>query len=98
MEEEVPAHGKVSPGRMLKEAKMGTKEKQLISSALQMPKKVRATIAERLIASLDPHCDKDTETIWQKEVQQRISDIDSGRVNCIPWENVRERLRRNSSA
>ena len=77
---------------------MGIKTEELISNALQMPEKERATIAKKLITSLDPHYEKDTEILWQKEVQQRISDIDNGQVNCIPWEDVRVRLRRNSSA
>ena len=30
---------------------------------------------------------------WKAEIQQRIEDIDSGRVKTIPWEEVRDRLR-----
>ena len=77
---------------------MGIKTEELIANALQMPEKERATIAKKLITSLDPHCEKDIEILWQKEVQQRISDIDNGQVNCIPWEDVQGRLKRNSSA
>ena len=74
---------------------MTQKSEALILDALQMPDEERAMIAERLIASLDHELDKDAELVWQKEIQTRIHQIDSGEVTCVPWEQVRARLRKN---
>ena len=77
---------------------MSQKSEVLISDALQMPEEERAMIAERLIASIDHEFERDTELAWQKELQTRIDDIDTGKVTCIPWEQVRARLRENAHA
>ena len=70
----------------------------LIDQALKKPEKERALIAERLISSLDSTTDKDVELVWQKEIEKRLKEIDSGIVQCIPWEDVRERLYKNAHA
>ena len=69
---------------------------KIITQALQVTPKDRAIIAERLISSLDTVADFDVEVAWQKEIQRRVMEVDKGVVDCIPWEVVRERLRRNA--
>ncbi len=68
----------------------------LIDQALREPEKERARIAEILISSLENSVDKNVEVAWQEEVTRRLKDIDSGAVKCIPWEEVRDKLRRNA--
>ncbi len=70
--------------------------RKIIEQALKMPAKERAEIAQQLLESLDRQVDIDVESAWQAEVERRISELDSGRVSCISWEEVRERLMRNS--
>lgn len=70
----------------------------IIDQALRQPEKERARIAEILISSLEKPANKDIELAWQKEVTKRLHEIDSGAVECIPWEEVRDKLRRNASA
>jgi putative addiction module component (TIGR02574 family) len=70
----------------------------IIDQALQRPEKERALIAERLISSLDSTTDKDVEFAWQDEIEKRLKEIDSGIVQCIPWEDVREQLYKNAHA
>ena len=70
----------------------------IIDQALKKPEKERALIAERLISSLDSTNDKDVELAWQKEIEKRLNEIDSGIVRCIPWEDVREQLYKNAHA
>ena len=67
----------------------------VLDSALRLPDRERARIAERLIASLDPIVEPSTEVelAWQAEVQKRLAQVDRGEVQCIPWEQVRDRLR-----
>jgi putative addiction module component (TIGR02574 family) len=75
---------------------MATEAQRIVEQALKMPVKDRAAIVQRLLESLDQQVDADVDSAWQSEIERRISEIDSGRVSCIPWEEVRERLMRGS--
>ena len=68
----------------------------IIKQALKQPEKERARIAETLITSLDYTPDADVELAWQEEIGKRLKEIDSGKVKCIPWEDVRKRLYENA--
>jgi len=80
------------------EGKMNQAVEKIITQALRTPLKDRAVIAERLISSLDPATDLDVEIAWQEEIHRRVTEVDKGVVNCIPWEVVQQRLRRNAVA
>ena len=69
---------------------------EILGNALRQSVTDRARIAEALIASLDVPADRDVELAWQREVDRRIEEIDSGAVTCLPWEEVRDRLYRNA--
>jgi len=70
----------------------------IIDQALQQPERERARIAERLISSLEQTTDFDVELAWQKEIGKRLEEIDSGAVECVPWEEVRNKLSENANA
>lgn len=70
--------------------------RKIVEQALKMPARERAEIAQWLLESLDSQMDTDVESAWQSEVERRISELDGGQVRCLPWEEVRERLMRNS--
>jgi putative addiction module component (TIGR02574 family) len=72
---------------------MNNSVEHIIEQALQIPPKERAIIAERLISSLEREVDFEVEAAWQKEVQQRIADVDNGNAVCIPWEEAKKLLR-----
>ena len=67
----------------------------ILDQALNLPDTERALIAERLIFSLDPATDPEVELelAWQEEVKKRLAQIDRDKVQCVPWEEVRDRLR-----
>jgi putative addiction module component (TIGR02574 family) len=69
---------------------------EILDRALRQPEKERARIAEILIASLETQADGEIEQAWQREIDKRLGEIESGKVACIPWEEVRDRLYRNS--
>lgn len=71
---------------------------EILSNALRQTETERARIAEALIASLDAPADREIEHAWQFEIDKRLREIDSGAVKCIPWEEVRDQLYRNSDA
>lgn len=71
---------------------------RIIDQALQQPERERARIAETLISSLDQTSDLDIELAWQNEIGNRLREIESGAVECIPWEDVRNKLYKNANA
>ena len=70
---------------------------EILGNALRQPETDRARIAEALIASLDAQTDKEVERAWQREIDKRLHEIDTGTVKCVPWEEVRDRLYRNAN-
>lgn len=52
----------------------------------------RAALAGLLIESLEGEPDPDVEAAWAAEIERRVADMDSGKVQGIPWEQVRKRL------
>ncbi|RLS58347.1 MAG: addiction module component, family protein [Planctomycetota bacterium] len=78
---------------------MSQSPQQLLAEALEMPLADRGQLAAALIESLDEGTDDDVEQAWADEIQQRLRDIDEGKVQMIPWSEVRRRLRgRDGSA
>ena len=66
---------------------------QLLSQAMELPSLERGRLAAMLIDSLETEVDDDAEQAWSDEIQRRIDDIDTGRVQLIPWSEVRRRMR-----
>lgn len=87
---------RLSCDKTRKEKPMVEEARKIVEQALKMPARQRAEIAQRLLESLDRQMDIGVESAWQSEIERRISDLDNGQVACIPWEEVRERLTRNS--
>jgi len=71
---------------------MKSSAKDILDRALEMPENDRAAIAERLLASLDAQPDRNVEEAWQQEIQRRLSELDRGDVESVPWEEVRSRM------
>jgi putative addiction module component (TIGR02574 family) len=65
----------------------------ILKRALALPTEARAAIASSLLESLDESpADEGVESAWSEEIQRRIEEIDSGKVQLIPYEEVRRRL------
>ena len=59
--------------------------KKLEDEAMSLPARLRARLAERLIASLDQEpADADTEVLWAAEAQRRARELARGEVEEIP--------------
>jgi len=65
----------------------------ILKKALALPPEARAAIADSLLESLEPSPPDDgIEQAWAEEIKRRLEDVDSGRVQLIPYEEVRRRL------
>lgn len=58
------------------------------AQAMKLPPSDRATLAERLIASLDNLSDRQNEQLWIDEADQRYRDYKSGRITARSAEEV----------
>jgi putative addiction module component (TIGR02574 family) len=66
---------------------------ELLKKALALPPEARAALAGSLLESLDDEpADEGVEAAWKEEIKRRIEEIDSGKVQMIPYEEVRRRL------
>jgi putative addiction module component (TIGR02574 family) len=61
------------------------------AQALQLTTEERAQLADRLIASLFE--DHEVEEAWAAEVERRIAEIESGRVQLVPAADAIARAR-----
>jgi putative addiction module component (TIGR02574 family) len=63
---------------------------QLLEQALRLSERDRGDLAARLIDSLDAASDDDdVESAWSIEIQERIAEIDQGRIRPVPWPEAR---------
>jgi putative addiction module component (TIGR02574 family) len=74
---------------------------EILEDALALPADARAAIASSLISSLDDQTDlndltdEEVEERWSAEIARRIAEIDAGRVQLVPWTEVRRRVARD---
>ena len=72
---------------------MSPEVSELLKKALALPPEARAALAGSILESLDDEpADKGVEAAWNDEIKRRIEEIDSGKVQMIPYEEVRRRL------
>jgi putative addiction module component (TIGR02574 family) len=60
----------------------------LTSEALLLPIEQRMALAHELLASFEPAGDPEVKKAWEEEIQRRIQDYDSGKVQGIPGPQV----------
>ena len=77
---------------------MATSVEELYKKSLDLNERERAALAARLIESLDTETEEGVEAAWLAEIERRMEDLDSGKVQSIPWEEVRARLLGNLNA
>ena len=66
--------------------------KELFSEAADLSEQDRATLAGLLIESLEPNTDPEVDRAWADEISRRVVELDSGTVETIPWERVRDEM------
>lgn len=71
---------------------MATELKELFREALELTDNDRATLAGLLIESLEAPSDPDVESAWAEEAERRWQEIESGKVQTIPWEEIKAKL------
>lgn len=73
---------------------MVTNRDDIFRGALSLSERDRADLNAALIESLHSEAEEGVEEAWRIEIERRAKEIESGAVQSIPWEVVRERLGR----
>jgi putative addiction module component (TIGR02574 family) len=67
---------------------------ELEQRAIQLSAKERAQLALSLLQSLEPSDEGDTGETWRLESERRLTDIEDGKVQSLPGDEVIARVRR----
>lgn len=73
---------------------MSTLVDELSARARALSAEDRARLAEELLESLQGDADADAEAAWDREIERRVAEIESGAVRLIPAEEVHAEARR----
>jgi putative addiction module component (TIGR02574 family) len=65
---------------------------QVRAEAAQLSDDEREILMLELAASLEPSSQQEYDRDWEEEIRRRLRELDEGRAETIPWEEVRERL------
>ncbi len=66
---------------------------EVLEKALALSTEDRGLIIDRLVESLDNElAEEGVEAAWSEEIKQRVEEIQSGKVEMIPGEEVHRRL------
>jgi len=66
---------------------------QVTVAALALPAPSRARLVDRLLTSLDPPAQGQTDELWGAEAEDRISEFERGEMRTIPGNEVLKALR-----
>ena len=72
---------------------MTTQVAVFADQALSLPSEDRIYLVDKLLESLNLSGTEEIDRLWVEEVEQRIDDLDSGRVKAIPGEQVFSEIR-----
>jgi putative addiction module component (TIGR02574 family) len=67
---------------------------EVLKSALRLEVRDRATLAERLLASLEEMTEEEAERLWAEEAERRLEEYRAGRAQAIHAEEVRMKAER----
>lgn len=71
---------------------MSRRVQDLYQAAVDLSEPERAELAGLLLESLETEAEPGVEAAWAEEIERRVRDIDDGKVETIPWEQVRSEL------
>jgi putative addiction module component (TIGR02574 family) len=73
---------------------MAASRDDIFRNALALEEADRVELISALIDSLESEIEEGVEEAWRQEIERRARDLESGAVQSIPWDVVRERLAR----
>jgi putative addiction module component (TIGR02574 family) len=68
------------------------------AAQLLLPSRRGVLAAGLLLESLEHEVDEHAESAWQEEIARRLAELDAGRVELVPWDEVKAKLMRHTGA
>ena len=65
---------------------------EVIKGAMSLDVRDRATLAEKLLASLEELSEEEAEGLWAEEAQRRLDEYRAGRAKAISADAVHEKV------
>lgn len=75
---------------------MSARLDQVIEKTKEFSANERATLARCLISSLEQQHDEDVDAAWADLADRRTEEIESGKVEAISWDDIKNRLKHSS--
>jgi putative addiction module component (TIGR02574 family) len=72
--------------------------RELFRQASERDEQDRAVLAGLLLESLEHAVDEPVESAWQEEIARRLTELDTERVELVPWDAVQATLMRHTGA
>jgi len=69
------------------------KTDELMDEAMSLPVELRAQLIDKLLKSLNP-AQAEIDKLWAVEAEKRVADIESGKVQPIPGEEVFKKIKK----
>jgi putative addiction module component (TIGR02574 family) len=66
----------------------------ILKNALSLDVHDRATLAERLLASLEELSEDEADHLWAEEAQRRLKEYRAGRAKAVPADEVHQKAER----
>lgn len=76
--------------------RMAANTTNILAIADSLPIDLKIKLVDRLLESISP-AQADMDELWKAEVEQRVDDIESGRIKSIPGEEVQKKIREQFS-
>lgn len=73
---------------------MTTAAQKIAQEALQLSEEDRHYVIEVLSNSFSRRVDPEIEKAWEEEIERRVKDIDEGKVELLPMEDVLQDMKR----
>lgn len=67
---------------------------KILNEALSLPSNLRASLADKLLESLNSPSQKKLDFLWAKEAEKRLKDVRAGKISTIPANTVFEEVRK----
>jgi putative addiction module component (TIGR02574 family) len=71
---------------------MARSARELFEEAMRLAPEERAVLMRLRVETLDAESEEGAEDAWRVEIERRITELDSGAVEAVPWEELRARL------
>jgi putative addiction module component (TIGR02574 family) len=73
---------------------MPTATDRVVDEALELPADARIGLVDRILASLNLPTQPEIDRLWAEEAERRVAEIDAGKVELVPGEEVFSKIRR----